>query len=167
MQLHSIRIKNFRSYFGLHELAFSTAKGKNVTLIHGAMGAGKTKLFSAIQWGLYGEEEYDEKNSTNKEIMNSIAVEESRHKKSSETQIEIIFLDEDIKYHAIRKFSAYDGKVEDRDTFTLLKAEGRGDYRPVDDPEIVMNSILSKDLRKYFMFDGEKIQNYSKSGKEC
>ena len=89
-----------------------------------------------------------------------------QNKKSSEAEVEIIFGHDDIKYHAIRKFSAFDGEVENRDSFTLLKAEGRGDYVYIDDPEIEMNSILSKELRKYFMFDGEKIQNYSKSGHE-
>ena len=166
MKLLSIKLVNYRSYYGTHELAFASKKGKNVTLIHGAMGAGKTKLFSAIQWCFYGEEEYDEIKSTNQDIINSIAREESKKNKSSETLVEIIFEHEKSKYHSIRKFESLNGNVEESTTFILLKAEARGDYKPVDDPEVEMNLLLSKNLRKYFMFDGEKIQNYSKYGHE-
>lgn len=87
MRLLSIKLKNYRSYYGIHEIAIAHAKGRNITLIHGAMGAGKTKLFSSIQWCFYGEEEYDDKGSLNKDIINTIALKESLGNKESVAEV--------------------------------------------------------------------------------
>lgn len=166
MRLISIQLSNFRSYYGTHELEFASSQDENVTLIYGAMGAGKTKLFSAIQWCFYGEEEYDEASTANNDIMNSIALAESKEKSSIDTYVKIIFEHEKSKYHLTRKFTAFNGNTENKDTFIVLKEEGVGDPERITEPELEMNSILPKKLRKYFMFDGEKIQNYSKCGHE-
>ncbi len=166
MKLQSIKLKNYRSYYGEYLLEIASSENKNVTLIHGAMGAGKTKLFSAIQWCLYGEEEYDEALSSNKDIMNSIAQKDSLKSEPSETIVEIMFNHNKTKYRASRKFSCFKGQVENVVTFTLLRAESKGDYKVIEDAELEINSILPKHLRQYFMFDGEKIQNYSKPGHE-
>ena len=166
MKLHSIRLINYRSYYKEHTLEVARSKVKNVTLIHGAMGAGKTKLFSAIQWCFYGEEEYDETPSSNEDIMNSVAQKDSLHGKPSETMVEILFDHNQVKYRATRKFQCFNGRAENGMDFKLLKANDKGDYDGVKDDDVVMNSILPKHLRQYFMFDGEKIQNYSKPGHE-
>ena len=50
--------------------------------------------------------------------------------------------------------------------FALLQSEPNGDFNRLDDPELEINGILPNNLRQYFMFDGEKIQNYSKVGHE-
>jgi DNA sulfur modification protein DndD len=166
MRLISIQLNNYRSYYGVHELEFASSQDENVTLIHGAMGAGKTKLFSAIQWCFYGEEEYDEANTVNKDIMNSIALANSKEGDSIDTHVKVVFKHDLNKYHVTRKFAAFNGAAENHDSLTMLKEEGVGDPESVSEPELEMNSILSKKLRKYFMFDGEKIQNYSKCGHE-
>jgi len=166
MRLLSIKLKNYRSYYGDHELTIAHSGKKNVTLIHGAMGAGKTKLFSSIQWCFYGEEEYDERGSVNKDIINAVALKDSLKNKESIVEVTVIFEHENKKYHAIRKFSAFNGSAETRTNFSLLCALPTGDFNSLTDPDLEMNSILSKDLRKYFMFDGENIQNYSKYGHE-
>jgi DNA repair exonuclease SbcCD ATPase subunit len=57
--LHSIRLKNFRSYQGEHNFDFPTEPGlyfftgETGTAL-GANGAGKSTLLDAITWGLYG-----------------------------------------------------------------------------------------------------------------
>ena len=54
MQINKVRLCNFSSYFGESEIDFSTQKGKNIILIGGNNGAGKTSLFTAIKLALYG-----------------------------------------------------------------------------------------------------------------
>lgn len=54
MRIKRVRLYNFSSYAGEHELNLDTAGNKNVILIGGNNGAGKTSLFMAIKLALYG-----------------------------------------------------------------------------------------------------------------
>ncbi|MEM0143103.1 MAG: ATP-binding protein, partial [Candidatus Parvarchaeum sp.] len=55
MFIQDISIKNYRCYKTLN-LKFKTTKDKNITLITGETSSGKTTLFNAIGWCLYGQE---------------------------------------------------------------------------------------------------------------
>ena len=54
MKLERITLQNFRQYYGKQRLEFARDQERNVTVIHGVNGAGKTSLFLAINWCLYG-----------------------------------------------------------------------------------------------------------------
>ena len=56
MILEKLTIDNFRQYLGLQEMVFATGKAKNVTLIHGENGFGKTCFLNALLWGFYGRD---------------------------------------------------------------------------------------------------------------
>ncbi len=49
-------IENFGPFHGYHEFDFSKDENKNVTLITGKMGSGKTTLFQLFWWILFPEE---------------------------------------------------------------------------------------------------------------
>ena len=56
MIINSINIKNFQTYFGNVEFEFDLPSDeKNVVLIGGLNGAGKTSFFSSIVLGLFGK----------------------------------------------------------------------------------------------------------------
>ncbi|RKX23628.1 MAG: hypothetical protein DRP47_12540, partial [Candidatus Zixiibacteriota bacterium] len=55
MKLAQLKLENFRQYHGRQRLDFARDNQKNVTVIHGINGAGKTSLFLAINWCLYGK----------------------------------------------------------------------------------------------------------------
>ena len=55
MKINRIVLYNFSSYEGLNEFDFtSDDDSKNIILIGGKNGAGKTSLFTAIKLALYG-----------------------------------------------------------------------------------------------------------------
>lgn len=54
MKINSIKIKNFRSYKGLTTFDFRFQEGKNIILIGGENGAGKSSIFEAMRICLYG-----------------------------------------------------------------------------------------------------------------
>lgn len=55
MKISKIVLCNFNSFEGLNEFDFSnTNKDKNIILIGGKNGAGKTSLFTAVKTALYG-----------------------------------------------------------------------------------------------------------------
>ena len=55
MKLERITLENFRQYHGRQRLEFARDEQRRVTVIHGVNGAGKTSLFLAINWCLYGK----------------------------------------------------------------------------------------------------------------
>ena len=58
MILEQITVENFRQFRGRQSLQFATGgpgKGKNVTVILGENGRGKTGLFRALMFCLYGD----------------------------------------------------------------------------------------------------------------
>ena len=48
MKILSLKMTNFRQFYGRQELHFSTDSKKNITLIHAENGVGKTALLNAI-----------------------------------------------------------------------------------------------------------------------
>lgn len=55
MKINKIVLYNFNSYEGLNEFDFTSKdRNKNIILIGGKNGAGKTSLFTAIKIALYG-----------------------------------------------------------------------------------------------------------------
>ena len=57
MIIKSITLKNFRQYQDA-KIEFSTDPEKNITIIMGDNGTGKTTLAQAFQWALYGTTEF-------------------------------------------------------------------------------------------------------------
>ena len=55
MKLISLRVKDFRRFYGDQEIKFSSDPKKNFTIIHAENGTGKSNLLNAINWCLYGE----------------------------------------------------------------------------------------------------------------
>lgn len=55
MKFSKIEIENFRQYYGLVDIDLSTQKEKNIVVIGGRNGYGKTNLLLSIVWCLYGD----------------------------------------------------------------------------------------------------------------
>ena len=60
MLLQSIKLENFRQFVNEY-IDFSTDKDRNVTLIIGENGTGKTTFAQAFFWCLYGDTDFKDK----------------------------------------------------------------------------------------------------------
>jgi len=55
MKLHKIELDNFRQFKGENTIKFADSSEKNVTVIYGENGRGKTGLFRSLIFCLYGD----------------------------------------------------------------------------------------------------------------
>ena len=71
MLIDKIILRNFRVYYGSNELNLSIDPEKNVSIISGQNGFGKTSFLTALVWCLYGKYMPDVDERYRKEINES------------------------------------------------------------------------------------------------
>lgn len=168
MKLDRIILENFRQYFGKQRLEFAQDSQRNVTVIHGVNGAGKTSLFLAINWCLYGRSVDKTKIIDNVgELISKEAISRARPGEQVQTAVELHFLHEGWRYMARRELTAV-RQVEMRvsnppnEEFVLMHVRSDGQWETIHNPILTINSILPANVRTYFLFDGEKIDEFAK-----
>lgn len=162
MKLERILISNFRQYFGDQQVRFSQDAQRNVTVFHGVNGAGKTSLFAAINWCLYGEGV-----EGIGQIISKEAVRRAEIGEEVSTKVVVTFIHEGQRYVASRQLKGVkqtDGSVQERPDidFLLMRTRYDGTTSRINNPIGVMNAILPANVRTYFLFDGEKIDNFAR-----
>src|SRR5689334_13831272 len=55
MKLIALELTDFRQFRGTQTVHFAGKEPRNVTVVFGANGTGKTTLLNAFTWALYGE----------------------------------------------------------------------------------------------------------------
>lgn len=168
MKLERITIENFRQYCGKQRVEFAKDDQKRVTIIHGINGAGKTSFFLSINWCLYGKSVENIRIVDNVgELMSKEAVSRASVGEVVRTSVDLSLLHNGDRYLVKRSLQGVkqaDGtiKVEDADSFTMMRTKADGQADRVNNPIGTMNSILPANVREYFLFDGEKIDNFAK-----
>ena len=162
MKLLSLKMQNFRPFYGATpELQFSHGK-KNVTLIHGTNGAGKTALLNAFIWVLYGK--FTRGFLLPDQLVNKKAIREAESGQTVEAWVELSFEANSYKY--ILRRSTQILKSTDNEEYslkgdlppTLQFADSDGRWQSADRIGDVIGRILPEDLHSYFFFDGERIE---------
>lgn len=164
MKLEHVVLNNFRQYFGEQQLKLARQEPKQVTVIHGVNGAGKTSLFTAINWCLYAEGGKDPRELVSKE-----AIARAEPGQEIVTSVEVAFRHEGERFVALRvlKGVCRVGRSVDiygdlKGEFILMRTGAGGQAERVPNPTNTMNAILPSNVRTYFLFDGEKIDNFAK-----
>ncbi len=160
MRLISIRLCNFRQFYGKTPELFLASGKKNTTVFHGNNGAGKTTLMNAFTWVLY--EKFSAAFAVNNQLVNKRALAEAEAGKAVGCWAEIIFEHDYKSYQAKRVCRAYKTGTEIEQYPSELYLQVAGDDgrwmpppQPADD---VINRILPSSLHQYFFFDGERIE---------
>jgi DNA sulfur modification protein DndD len=163
MKFERIVLENFRQYFGRQRLDFSKDKQRKVTVIHGINGAGKTSLFLAINWCLYGNEAINNVGQLiSKEAINRAGIGDYVN-----MSVELTFLHDGERYIVRRerrgiKTIDEDIQINGLDSFTMIRIHGDGQAEKINNPIGTINAILPANVRTYFLFDGEKIDDFAK-----
>ncbi len=163
MLLQSIKLKNFRQ-FRDESITFADGEnGKNVTIILGENGTGKTTFAQAFFWCLYGETEFVDKSMINKSVANDMLT-------GQEEKVRVeLNLNHGENFYTLVREQSYtkdkSGKVKAGNTAFDIKRRGRSGNTKIikaTERETEVRSILPKELSRYFFFDGERIERMSK-----
>lgn len=150
MLLKSLEIENFRQFLGKQRIDFATDPDRNVTLIHGENGTGKTTLLNAILWCFFDDF------TANFQRPDEILCKGVRNARTNDCKVAVSFEHDDKTYLASRHLVP--GSRTTR--FKLFRLD-RGNHTEVPNATSLINSILPKDMSRYFFFHGEGISSIS------
>jgi len=177
MYIKEIELNNFRIYKGVNKINLSPEKDKNVIVVSGKNGFGKTTFLMSLVWCLYGknmqnvdelyQKEIGDKGGYGKYIGNSL----NRLAKSegdTKFSVSVIFRDvkiPEITCNEIKITRTYDivtsasDKVEvlvdgfQNELIQDLTTDGKQDGEEI----FIRDFILPIEIAKFFFFDAEKI----------
>ena len=163
MLLEAIELKNFRQ-FRNEKIEFAQGvDGRNVTIILGENGTGKTTFAQAFRWCLYGKTDF-----LDQVLLNKLVAGQMMPGQSEEVRVQLKLQHGQVHYTLIRQqvyHFSNSGKLRaDSTTFAicLKKQDGNTEYIKASQLDNTVRNILPEDLSRFFFFDGERIEKMSK-----
>ena len=176
--LSSLEIENFRQYQNT-TIKFSQDPNRMFTIIRGANGAGKTNIMNAITWCLYGTEKHLNDDEKDLPIINTQTLKENQSRLIN-MRVALVLADGDgDKFKIERKLALYN--IGAADNMTHDKYEGvtipsgsvpttnssfqwydssGGGWKTTKYFDKSVKELLPEDLATYFLFDGEKLEEF-------
>ena len=163
MLLKSLHMKNFRQFID-EAITFSDDPEKNVTVIMGDNGSGKTTIAQAFSWCLYCTTDFQNNMLLNGKVANEMPV-DTEETVSAEIVLNHGNIDYTIETNQ-RYHKDFGGKIKaNNPTQSIRYKRPDGQFEFIKDSHKVqglVRKILPKDLSRYFFFDGERINLMSK-----
>jgi len=168
MKIRSLRLKNYRQFYGQQEIIFSTSNDRPITLILGDMGFGKSNIMNAICWTFWGDEPHlsmkpSAKSHVAEEFANGRALEEAGVGNAIEVEVEVRLEDDDgnecILLRSAKAALNDDGSVAKEDPPATMLYDIGGTHVQISPDEVQdrVTQIIPRDLRHLFLFNGETI----------
>ncbi len=174
MILHKMTVENFRQFREKQVIEFVSPSNEsaNVTVIFGENGRGKTGLFRAIMFCLFGERLLSQDGDVQREeiqLVNVSALEENPNQ-PVRTVVELEFSHREQTYRLRRAIlGLLDGnKIDEQvDELSLWVTIGGNTQQVLPtDIDAKIDSILDRRVKDYFLFDGEKIERLTRASVE-
>jgi len=168
MKLMSIRLCNFRQFYGKTPEIILAWGERNTTIIHGNNGAGKTTLLNAFTWVLY--EKFTAAFASVDKLVNKRAITEAKPGKPVECWVEVAFEHDSKRYRFKRLCRAYNnGDVEHSksELYPYIAGDDGRWLLSQQLPEDIIGRILPETLYQYFFFDGERIDRIARYDKKA
>lgn len=162
MKINKIVLYNFNSYEGLNEFDFTSQDSdKNIILIGGKNGAGKTSLFTAIKIALYGPLSFGYVGANPKyiakikECINSKAFQQDIVESYVQISVSLMVEREIKEYEITRAWDYTKQKLEEK---YYVKTEGHLlDEQDLSYFQNYLQGMIPPDLFEFFLFDGEEV----------
>lgn len=176
MKFERLEMRNFASYYGEHAVNLNCSDDKPVLIFLGGTGYGKTSLFDALNWALYGTDyEVDlpqrRRGRNILDYVNETALREAEQSgKFVEMCCTLYFKHDGIPYYISQSLAAKptrdnDGVLTAKQTdrmSVLYEIDGSGNHRKKEYNTIFLDEILPSNVKDYFLFDGDRIYNLTK-----
>lgn len=159
MKLVKLITRNFRSFYGSHEVVFSDSDEKRVTVFHGENGSGKTTLLNAVYWCITGR--FTPRFSDSQYVINKDAFRDGVR----DCHVELYFTDDDkvsghkVLYRAIRT-----GQNQNRSSPLKIFKILEGNSVDEELGEAFLRKLIPDSLVDWFFFDAEAIGSLELSG---
>lgn len=165
LQIRDVSISNFKNYNGLSTVNLETNSDENIVLIGGKNGFGKSTLCEAIRLCLFGKKLFGSPLSKNEynEYLKSVTNDQNKNSDSQSFINLNIQMDESFGNYEInvqRKWTYKNGEVNG-DELIITRNGREFEYIPEDYWEDYLESILPTYLSKFFIFDGEKVEEFA------
>ncbi len=161
MLFKQITLQNFRQFKDKVTITFSTDSQKNVTIIMGENGTGKTSLEQAFTWCLYNKTAFKDE-----DIFSKASKPEMQIGQKKDTFVELVFTHGSVEY-TLRRTMTYQMQSDGRTVKAksgeckLSYLESDGQTKTIVHDGMIkrkIDGILPEDLSKYFLFDGERVE---------
>lgn len=178
MKFERLELLNFASYYGEHVIDLSTSSDRPVVVILGGTGFGKTTLFDAINWSLYGRDyERDlpdlRRGRTILDYVNETALIEAEAEDHFVEMSCVLYFEHDGSHYYISQSLAAGAyrdeegalKANQTDRLTALyEIAHTGNHKEIKYDSLFLDEILPNNVRDYFLFDGDRIYHLSQPG---
>jgi len=166
VNISKIELENFRQYRGKIEFEFDTDSKKNIVVILGVNGAGKSNLYNAITWCLYGVEEHSKHRDGALKRLNESKREDMALEEYANVNVKITFAGNSpliVERRQLFVKTATGGLYEQSPEHKVWFLKDGG-WKPSTQPSATVNAILPEGIRKFFFFDGEQLDDFFKPG---
>ena len=167
MKINYIKYHNYRCFLDA-KVSFKTTAGKNISLVLGANGSGKTEMLFSFQWVLYG---FDFKNLREKDetpySLNSALyhhLKAERNAPSVDCWVELSFTHNGIEYFVKRTETFYkvNDKISSMVKVSLSHTQPNGERTTpetnITTVEGLLSRIIPKSILEGITFDGERMK---------
>jgi DNA sulfur modification protein DndD len=174
-----MELENFRQFKGHQSIDFSegsvSKKAPCITVLYGENGRGKTGIFRALMFGLYGDHTLSQDEDTQKAelyLVNRHLLEETPDT-VIKAYVQLEFSHKGTFYTLRREISAVKKKsgevLEQKGEARLTAQDETGNTKAYEEPQEIgehVTAILDPRVKEHFLFDGEKIERLTKSNPE-
>jgi DNA sulfur modification protein DndD len=167
MKLLSMTMVNFRQFYGKQEIKFAHSDSlKNITVLHGFNGAGKTAFLNAFIWCLYGEitADFEEPDK----LASERAIHETNVGEHFDLSVTLRFTEQGDEYIVERlttiKKEKEGSATPTNETLTVYRISPEGELEKEQrHNQKLIHQFLPKHLYPFFFFNGERLENLSKA----
>lgn len=160
MLLTRLSMTNFMPYRGKQTIEFPIDSQRRVAVVFGENMRGKTSLLNGIRWTLYGTAiARHGRKIARRDLVNRDAASEGEHT----VTVVLHFLDDGKDYEVRRQIVPRELVTQprnDSDFDETISLRIDGTVVPASEIERILDRLLPEDISRFFLFDGESLQEY-------